>query len=215
MDFLNPSVSRIYSCARVRVSESVSIPPNSELFIQGYIDGEYRDDEGLLEPSKVVQNKELLMCKSLVTPQHKEVIFPVANLNDRPIKLDRDTIIASLQSFEQTIPFEQKENLKDVNTSNLPEHLEEILQRTSEQLNESQKLSIRNLLVKFQDIFVGPGEPLGRTDLVEHKIETGDSEPFKIPPRRIPIAQREIVEREIQNMLENNIIEASMLHLFV
>lgn len=50
---------------------------------------------------------------------------------------------------------------------------------------------------------------MGRTDLVEHKIETGDSEPLKIPPRRILIAQREIGEREIQNMLENNIIEPS------
>lgn len=88
---LNPEKSRVYSCAR--------IPPNSEMFILGYIDGEYRDDKGLLEPSKVVKNKELLMCKSIVKPQNKTVFVSVANVNNRPFKLDRDTIIASLQSF--------------------------------------------------------------------------------------------------------------------
>lgn len=94
---LNPDKSRVYSCARIRVAEPVPIPPNSEMFILGYIDGEHRDDKGLLEPSKVVKNKELLMCKSIVKPQNKTVFVSVANVNNRPIKLDRDTIIASLQ----------------------------------------------------------------------------------------------------------------------
>lgn len=40
-------------------------------------------------------------------------------------------------------------------------------------------------------------------------IDTGKHKPIKIPPRRLPYAQREIVEKEIQKMLDNNIIEPS------
>jgi hypothetical protein len=74
----NPNKSRVKLCARVRVSEPVSIPPNSEMFIQGYIDGEYRNDEGLLE---LVHNNELLMCTAIVKSQNKTVLMSVANVN--------------------------------------------------------------------------------------------------------------------------------------
>lgn len=185
---LNPEKSRVYSCARIRVAEPLSIPPNSEMFILGYIDGEYRDDKGLLEPSKVVKNKELLMCKSIVKPQNKTVFVSVANVNNRPFKLDRDTIIASLQSFG---------NLADM------------LDKSSEKLTDVQKAAVFDLVSEFRYIFVGPGEQLGRKNLVEHQIDTGNFEPFRLPLRRVPIMQREIVEREIESMLQNDIIEPS------
>jgi hypothetical protein len=48
-----------------------------------------------------------------------------------------------------------------------------------------------DLVDEFKDAFVGPGEPLhvDRTDLIGYKIDTGESESFKLPPRRIPIMQ--------------------------
>lgn len=205
----NPDKSRVYSCARIRVAEPVSIPPNSEMFILGYIDGEYRDDKGLLETSKVVKNKELLMCKSIVKPQNKTVFVSVANVNNRLIKLDRDTIIASLQSFDSSVPFEY--NVPDTKDSHseLPGHLLDMLDKSSEKLTDVQKAAVFGLVSEFRDNFVGPGEQLGRTNLVEHQVDTGNSEPFKPPLRRVPIMQREILEREIENMLQNDIIEPS------
>lgn len=72
-----------------------------------------------------------------------------------------------------------------------------------------QKAAVFDLVSEFRDIFVGPGEQLGRKNLVEHQIDTGNSEPFRLPLRRVPIMQREIVEREIESMLQNDIIEPS------
>lgn len=93
------------------------------MFILGYIDGEYRDDKGLLEPFKVVKNKELLRFKSIVKPQNKTVFVSVANVNNRPIKLDRVTIIASLQPFDSSVQFEYNfPDTKD-NHPELPGHL--------------------------------------------------------------------------------------------
>lgn len=95
----NLEKSCVYLCVRIRVVELVLIFFNSEMFILGYIDGEYRDDKGLLEFFKVVKNKEFLMCKLIVKFQNKIVFVLVVNVNNCFFKLDRDIIIVSLQLF--------------------------------------------------------------------------------------------------------------------
>lgn len=54
----------------------------------------------------------------------------------------------------------------------------------------------------------------GRTNLTEHRIETGTARPVKLPPYRIPHAYRGAVQKEIEEMLEAEIeaeiIEPSM-----
>ena len=42
---------------------------------------------------------------------------------------------------------------------------------------------------------------------MKHRIDTGNAKPIKIPPRRLPYAQREIVGKEISKMLDNDVIE--------
>ena len=54
-----------------------------------------------------------------------------------------------------------------------------------------------------------PDGILGQTDLVEHDIETGDSKPIKIPPRRIPIFKRNQVDEELEKMISQGIVEPS------
>uniref|UniRef100_A0A5S6Q9K0 RNA-directed DNA polymerase n=1 Tax=Trichuris muris TaxID=70415 RepID=A0A5S6Q9K0_TRIMR len=66
--------------------------------------------------------------------------------------------------------------------------------------------SFQCLLREYADIFAD-GENLGRTDVVQHRIDTGDAEPRRQPPRRIPFHQRKIVEQETQRMLRQGIIE--------
>lgn len=136
------------------------------------------------------------------------VFVSVANVNNRPTKLDRDTIIASLQSIDSSVPFEY--NVPDTkdNHSELSGHLAGMLDKSSEKLTDVQKATVFGLVSEFRDILVGPGEQLWRTK-VEHQIDTGNSEPFKLPLRHVPIMQREIVEREIESMLPNDIIEPS------
>ena len=50
---------------------------------------------------------------------------------------------------------------------------------------------------------------IGRTDLINHRIETIDSSPVKIPPRRLPIAKHDIVQKEIDRWLKQGIIRES------
>jgi hypothetical protein len=91
-------------------------------------------------------------------------------------------------------------------TSQFPEHLISLYKKSTENLTELEKSEVSKLLTEFQDIFVGPDGKFGRTPLAKHSIDTGNSKPIKIPPRRITYAQRPTGD---QNMLPSNIIEPS------
>ena len=47
----------------------------------------------------------------------------------------------------------------------------------------------------FSDIFE---ETLGHTNVVQHKIDTGDSRPIRQYPRRLPYAYREETRKQVQ-----------------
>jgi len=66
------------------------------------------------------------------------------------------------------------------------------------------------LLNNYQDVFVGPDGKVGYTDLVRHRIDTGDVSPFKMPVRRMGPAQRDILDKEMDKILETETVVKSV-----
>ena len=75
-----------------------------------------------------------------------------------------------------------------------------------EQLDEQQKEQLQFILKEFEDVM--KAHP-GQTDLVEHKIPTGDAHPVRLPPYRLPQAYRDTVAKELKEMEEDGIIAPS------
>ena len=67
----------------------------------------------------------------------------------------------------------------------VPEHLRELYEKSTKGKSEEQK-RIHNLF--HQNVFAKDEFDIGRTNLVEHTIDIGDSRPVKQPPRRMPLA---------------------------
>ncbi|KRY92662.1 hypothetical protein T4B_2979 [Trichinella pseudospiralis] len=61
---------------------------------------------------------------------------------------------------------------------------------------------LRSLLQRYEKVISCVEADLRRTNLVQHRIETRGAQPKKLPPRRLPQAQRETVDRLIREMLE-------------
>ena len=53
------------------------------------------------------------------------------------------------------------------------------------------------------------GQSLGRTSLVQHRINNRDTTPIRQPRRRTPLAKQEEMSRLVQEMLTEEIIESS------
>ena len=70
----------------------------------------------------------------------------------------------------------------------VPTHLQDLYERSINNKTEEERAIIGSLLVKFQDMFSKDDNDLGRTHLIEHEIDTGDTKPIKLPPRRMPMA---------------------------
>ena len=92
----------------------------------------------------------------------------------------------------------------------LPEHLQGLLNRTSNDLSDSHKGQLANTLLEFVDLFPVPGSALiGHTDAVEHTIDTGDSSPIRCAPRHMSPQKIKQEDACVEEMLSGGQIEPS------
>jgi len=91
----------------------------------------------------------------------------------------------------------------------LIESLETILPPVSPEFTLEDRTSAVQLLWEHEDVFALRTADLGRTDLVEHEIDVGDSKPVRMAPRRIPLHKMEVVEKAIEEMESKGVIRPS------
>ena len=78
--------------------------------------------------------------------------------------------------------------------------------KINEKLTQKQKKELDALRTEFGDVM---SDLPGKTEIVEHRIETGDAKPVRLPPYRLPHAYRDIVKKELEEMEKHGIIENS------
>lgn len=76
-------------------------------------------------------------------------------------------------------------------------------------LTPEEQARLRCLLDEYRDIFAVQPDELGRTNIVQHHIETGNHPPIRSRPYRVPHAQREVIDKHIDDMLHRNVIQPS------
>ncbi|XP_043196382.1 uncharacterized protein LOC122367402 [Amphibalanus amphitrite] len=76
-------------------------------------------------------------------------------------------------------------------------------------MSEDGKSRLRSLVSEYRDIFSQHPGDIGRTHLVQHRIDTGDATPIRQPARRIPTSIRDQVELQKEQMLRDGVIEES------
>ena len=81
---------------------------------------------------------------------------------------------------------------------------------SAQDVTQRERQQLADLLAEFESIIsVRDDDLLGRTNLVYHRIDTGDAVPIRQPVRRLPYFQREDVRKMIADMLSKGIIEPS------
>ncbi|CAK1602413.1 unnamed protein product [Parnassius mnemosyne] len=67
----------------------------------------------------------------------------------------------------------------------------------------------KKLLLKYANVFPSNEADIGKTGLVQHKINTGQKLPIRQRPRRLPVAREKGVETMIEGMVKDGVIEPS------
>ena len=199
---------------RLVASSTAVIAPGSEAMVQSYVVGEWPDDqEGLVEGLREVEMKRrMLVGRGLVIPEGDEAPVRVFNPGQEPLVIYRDMALASLEAVE---PPGGEEGLgdgrcrmvaPDPGPGNDREKAEIIAGLASGTTGE-QRAQLEQLLWQHQAAFqLSPGD-MGRAQLVEHRIRTGDHAPVKQGPRRLAPHRRALVDTEVDKMLASGTIE--------
>ena len=85
-----------------------------------------------------------------------------------------------------------------------------------EELEPAQQKELEEFLLTSDDVFSLDEDELGHTSLVHHTVDTGDHQPIKQPPRRLPCGAAEVMSMRMHcpaiQFLQNE-LEASVLAL--
>ena len=87
--------------------------------------------------------------------------------------------------------------------SMLPDHLQRLLDLTSQDLDNVQRGQLASMLLQFVDLFPVPGSALtGHMDAVEHTIDTGTSAPICCVPQKIKKEEACVTEMLTDGQIE-------------
>lgn len=189
--------------SNVTISETVEIPARSKMLIRGTLayPSLLVGQEGLLEPTYKGEGK-LLVARSLNTVSYNnQLMVEVVNIGQAPITLYSGTTIASFSPNIAVHPITKKDG--DKMNATMPN-----IDLNGTELNNSQRQELEALISEFRDLFVSPGQSLGRTSTIKHSIRV-EGPPVRQPLRCIPFALQDTVQTEVQKMLIQRVIRES------
>ena len=134
----------------------------------------------------------------------------VSNFGQMTVMVEPFSEIGMIAQVSAIQPVMHQPSRPVCDPSMLPEHLRGLLDRTSHDLDDSQRGQLANTLLQFVDLFPVPGSVLtGHTDAVEHIIDTGDCPPIRCAPRRMSHQKIKQEETCVEEMLTSGQIEPS------
>lgn len=208
---------------RVVSDTRTEVPPYEPVIVVGRIQRTGEITEwGLIEPcEKLTEKTDLLVGRTVVSARQDTVPVRIINCSDRPVILHPNQQLGwcdSVNWCESTDPEDGETAIFSVNQPStpivddpetVPDHLQDLFQRSSKYLHDSQSEQLAHVLCQYHNIFSVTREDFGRTSLVKHGIDTGDSRPVKQPSRRLAFAKREAEKVEIEKMLKQGVIRPS------
>ncbi|GBN68513.1 Retrovirus-related Pol polyprotein from transposon 297, partial [Araneus ventricosus] len=184
----------------VLAKEKTIIRARSECLIQGVPEASGKFRYAVMDFPSQVSQKGVLVAATLVDLKKEAIPVRVLYLDHKPKTIDKGAVIATCEPVVDIVarPQEFSESLR------LPSILENL-----EGLNEEQRTAVKELLQEFQNLFSTSDSDVGRCNMTQHRINTGNHPPIKQYPRRLPLAKKEEAERLVKEMVDNGIIEES------
>ena len=79
-------------------------------------------------------------------------------------------------------------------------------------ISGAEATELKSAFEEFNEVFALDPMEVGRTDLVQHSINTGEHAPVKQAPRRIPFSMRKKVEEIVDEMLDKGLLNILRVH---
>ena len=212
-------------CSRVRVAgkQPVLIPAWSLQVVEGTVKPSENSYTAIIEEvdvSMVPFQTGIRLGPSLVKVDvHGRVPMQVANFSNEDVYLHPRTPVGILSPAEaeplvDVVVKGRNEAVVVKSSSTCASEVDEkqtFLTKVDigDGLDSNQKDSLETLLVKYSNVFSTSEDDIGFCDAVEHRIETEDNVPVKVPHRRIPPHHWSEVREYLRSALDTGVIRES------
>ena len=192
----------------VRVTANVEIPAYSEMEILADVgDLAQRNQTYVLEDMNI-QNSDVMVARALIIPG-ESIPVRVMNPTNQPVTLYRGTRIAQMAEIEEVEdgPVMVSSVQRGTVLPELEEALWLLVEKASLTSEEREKLFL--LLLEYADVFALCSDELGRTNVLQHEIHTGDASPIRQQFRKVCPQKRQEMRNLLSEMLERDVIKPS------
>ncbi|XP_070819607.1 uncharacterized protein [Chaetodon trifascialis] len=208
--------------ARLASRSTVTIPAQSEALVWAKIPSEPLRQQcyGLVEP--LGENRGVEVARALVTVGSGRVPLRVRNIHPYAIDLSRFQRLATVSAIDPGNVREGKKlSLIEVSPGVVEVDLvntdQELLRAAGDAefslkgdgLTEGEQQQLDQLLLKWQHVFSTHEEDYGCTDVMKHRIPTGNTEPIRERFRPVPPTLYKEIHSLLKGMLVGGVIKES------
>ena len=163
-----------------------------------------------------------MIANTLVSLKNETLPVRIMNSSNDEILIKKGTVLGKVEEVINILPLSDEEvdsdkicsqNCLRVNNlrakKQMPEHLKELFDKSAGKLTVEQASRLRDLLTENSDLFANSPSDLGKTNVVEHTIDTGTAKPIKQAARRPPRTLAGKEDEIIQEQLKAGVIRES------
>jgi len=202
------------SIRRVYVTDRVHIAANSKQNVPvRLVKSTWRSTaaaDWVVHPKQLADN--VFTARVLVTGDTKHAAVRVVNLSKDPVDLPADTDLGTAE-VAIVIPDTVTTGPKSLWSKSVGGTTYDLIQLVVDSLpsglSVEERLEAVELLHQYQDVFSQHEYDLGRTTLIEHRIDTADARPIKQGLRRQSQTTHGIIDNFTANMEAQGIIDKS------
>ena len=189
-----PIISHMHKSRKtvgVILTANSTFEPYSENILEGQTEEQEAQllskDSCILEPKISIEDRlGVLIARGLVTPASSMPIR-ILNVSNRFVNLKAGIKVGDLVPIE---PTEQQLCLTTVveeqNEITISEIIDSSLKDEASMLTANEKNKLAKLLLKYESIISREPTNIRNCTLLTHRIDTGDTIPIRMVPRRIP-----------------------------
>lgn len=198
-----------YRPVKILATETVRVPGNSENIIVGRLEHDPGSCVGFVQQPE--ETNKYLIAKTVVK-HGNDIPIRVANIFPTSLKISEGDVIATYEPISCITSCEDSDVHRKEDTtldaSKIQENLNHF-KKSWQHLSQQELKDAIQFISGHIEIFEGRNGTTGRTTLIQHRIDTGEAQPIRQPPRRLPMAKQQEVKELVDKMLSEGIIEQS------
>ena len=162
----------------------------------------------MLESDRIKGKPHVYSARCVIPVRTVNVKIALLNTKRESQMIPRETELGEVHDVEEVRELDRVKN--DPVSGMTPqetEALKKIMKRLSPHLTKDQQQKAGSLLIKYRGIMSTGDHDIGRTDLVEYYIDTGNNRPIRQPLRRHPFQHLEWIDKEVEEMRKHGIVQ--------